>query len=131
MLRSECILTPPSPEHGLRISVMSRHTLADGLTTDERISPASFHLHRPQLAPPPKLVGAYYRGEITWEGLEDQFTVYLRTEAMQILLMTLARQALTEDITLLCVEATPDQCHRRILIQEAKVLLPDLETLIN
>lgn len=131
MLRSECILTPPLPEHGQRISVMSRHTLSDGLTKDERISPLSFHLHRPQLAPPPKLVGSYYRGEITWEGFERQFAKHLQTDPMQILLMTLARQALTEDITLLCIETTPTQCHRRVLIEEAKVLLPKLETLIN
>ena len=131
MLRSECILTPALPEHGKRISVMSRHTLSDGLTKDERITPSQFHLHLPQLAPLPKLVGAYYRGEIAWEGFESRFTEHLKTEAMQILLMTLARQAMTEDITLLCIEATPYRCHRRLLVEEAKVLLPDLKTQIN
>lgn len=61
MLKTKCILAPESENDGLRISIMSRHTLEDGKTPDSRITPNHFDLHLPILAPHPKDVGAYYR----------------------------------------------------------------------
>jgi len=37
MLKSKCILAEKNIDDGQRISIMSRHTLNDGKTPDERI----------------------------------------------------------------------------------------------
>lgn len=37
MLKTACILSERTEEQGVRISVMSRHTLEDGKTPDKRI----------------------------------------------------------------------------------------------
>src|SRR3989344_7566411 len=57
----------PSSADSLRISVMSRHTFSDGLTPDLRIT---YDLWLQDLAPPDRLVSAWYRGE----PLQGQFT---------------------------------------------------------
>ena len=49
MLKSKCILSSKKPEDGTRISIMSRHTLNDGKTPDERITEDSFDIHQPEL----------------------------------------------------------------------------------
>lgn len=64
ILRTSCILIPRSPIDGIRISVMSRHTLNDGKTPDHRLM-GMFDEHRPELGPAPKLIGDYYRG-LSW-----------------------------------------------------------------
>ena len=38
MLRTKCIKAPIESEDDLRVSVMSRHTLADGITPDPEIN---------------------------------------------------------------------------------------------
>jgi len=49
-----------------RISVMSRHTLEDSKTPDERIvDGVTFDEWRKEFAPPGKLVGSYYRKELS------------------------------------------------------------------
>ncbi|MBI5803556.1 hypothetical protein HY448_02625, partial [Candidatus Pacearchaeota archaeon] len=60
-LYTKCILSAPSYVDRVRISVMSRHTLNDGITPDERITSEKFNLHVPELAPPLKLIGDYYK----------------------------------------------------------------------
>ena len=51
MLFTESILSERHPDSGTRISVMSRHTLNDGVTPDPRIIPASYDEHISQMAP--------------------------------------------------------------------------------
>ncbi len=45
--------------------------------------------------------------------------------------LNLALRAINEDITLLCKEDTPEKCHRRLLAEECKILIPKLEVRIN
>ena len=122
VLYTKCIFLPVAPEDGLRVSVMSRHTLADGKTPDPRITSSSFDRKMTSLAPPDKLVGAYYRGEVSWEEYAKQYEDHLHIPDNRLFLSNIARQALIQDITLLCVEDTPDKCHRRLLAEEFKRL---------
>ncbi|MFA6338612.1 MAG: DUF488 domain-containing protein [Candidatus Paceibacterota bacterium] len=126
MLFTKCIFHKKSPADGIRISVMSRHTLNDGALPDSRITSSVFDEHIPQLGPAPKLIGAYYRHFINWNDFEAQYRSQIRIEPCKSIVEKLAKCALTEDITLLCVEDKPDHCHRRILAEECKIYIPEL-----
>ena len=104
---------------------MSRHTLSDGITLDDRINEASFDEHAPELAPPSKLVGDYYKRGLSWEEYEAQYRLHL--QSIGEIVIRLAQRACDEDIVLECIEEKPDYCHRRILAEVCKELIPDLE----
>jgi len=123
-LYTKCMFAAPSQEDGCRISVMSRHTLNDGATSDSRITESSFNEWHRELAPPPKLVGNYYKRELSWDAFAEKYIAHIRTPSIAERVHTLARRALSEDITLLCIEQTPDKCHRRLLAEECKRLEP-------
>jgi uncharacterized protein YeaO (DUF488 family) len=127
MLVTKCILLPPSAEDGVRISIMSRHTLADGKTPDERISASSFFLWWRKLAPPPKAVGAYYRKEIGWSRFERLYAEHLGTPEIVTELKCLAKLASTTNVTVMCVEEDCRKCHRRLLAEHLHALYPEVE----
>jgi len=63
-----------------RISVMSRHTKEDGVTPDKRIvEGVTFDEWRKEFAPPDKLVGAYYRNELSWKYFEKKYVEFLQS----------------------------------------------------
>jgi uncharacterized protein YeaO (DUF488 family) len=108
--------------------VMSRHTEEDGETSDERIvEGVSFDEWQPKLAPPGKLVGAYLRKEISWEEYEAGYLEYLRSEKMKPIVEAFAKRCAEEPITLVCVEETAENCHRRLLAEELQKYKPDLK----
>ena len=123
-LYTKCILHDVEERDGKRISVMNRHTLEDGVTPDERITPDRFHIWLQQLSPPSKLVGAYYKGDLSgedqWVEYEKQYLAHIRTPWVQLLVAEIASMAYQSDITLLCIEEEVDQCHRRLLAEECK-----------
>jgi uncharacterized protein YeaO (DUF488 family) len=125
-LYTKCILAPKSNDDGLRISVMSRHTLQDGKTPDPRITKESFDEHRPDLAPSPGLVGAFYRNQIAWCSYEERFLEQLKNSQTQRSLRELADMARRGNVTLLCIEATAEYCHRRLLAEECQRLVPGI-----
>lgn len=114
-----------------RISVMSRHTLNDGRTPDPEINTHLFDLHWPKLGPPPKLIGAYYRGEISWTEFEQAYLKYLSTPEAHSLIMELIGLAKIGDVLLLCIEDKPDFCHRRLLANVCQKICQSLEVIIN
>jgi len=71
MLYTGCILNDNSV--GTRISVMSRHTLNDGKTPDERITESSYDEWMPELAPSARLIGGYYGGQVSWDTFPDMY----------------------------------------------------------
>jgi len=105
---------------------MSRHTLNDGITPDPRITPTIFDEWMPELAPPTKLVGDYYHRNLPWVQFEQRYKEYLRRDDVSAPVSTLAKRALSYDITLLCVEETAQYCHRRILTEECQRYEPKL-----
>ncbi|RJQ20348.1 DUF488 domain-containing protein [Candidatus Woesearchaeota archaeon] len=126
MLKTGCIYTPPKTSDGLRISIMSRHTYNDGITPDERILRTSYDLWLPQLAPPPKLIGAYYKRGLPWNQFETRYIDHLSSEPLREEIRTFLDAALTLDLTTLCCEETPARCHRRLLAEYCKTLEPRL-----
>lgn len=126
MLYTKSIHKQKSDLDGLRISVMSRHTLDDGITSDQRITPSSYDLWLRMLAPPDKLVGDYYKRRLSFEEYEKKYLAYLSKSDIGIEVEKLSGQALERDITLLCVEESAEKCHRRILAEECQRYHPNL-----
>ena len=120
MLYTKSIIKPRSSNDGLRISVMSRHTLNDGLTPDPRISSDSYDFWLKELAPPLKLVGDYYKRGLSWTEFEVRYREFLQQVDVSKKVRELARDALAQDLTLLCVEEDSTQCHRRLLAEECQ-----------
>jgi uncharacterized protein YeaO (DUF488 family) len=110
-----------------RTSVMSRHTLDDGKTPDDRIiDGVTFDEWRKEFAPTGKLVGAYYRKELSWEEFEKIYLEYLRSENIKPKVEDFAKRCTEETITLMCIEDTADKCHRRLLAEELQRYQPSL-----
>ncbi|MAF99004.1 MAG: hypothetical protein CMH61_00170 [Nanoarchaeota archaeon] len=127
MLYTKCIFKEIELSDGIRISVMSRHTLNDGKTPDPRITPQCFDEWLQELAPPAKLIGDYYKRDLPWEDFERRYTHHLRTQSVSTLVQSLAERATLTDITLLCVEETTERCHRRLLAAECQTYEKSLE----
>jgi len=126
-LYTKCILYPREAIDGIRVSVMSRHTLSDGITPDARITKKLFDFHSQELAPNPTLIGDYYKRGLSWEEFEKRYKTLLSEPAKAAAVRVLAQQALLGDITLLCIEETPEKCHRRILAEQCKIYAPLLK----
>jgi uncharacterized protein YeaO (DUF488 family) len=125
-LYTKCILKDKDPKDGLRISIMSRHTLNDGKTPDRRITSDSFDLHYPELAPSPKLIGDYYKRGLLWNEFEILFVEEKLDVAVLKKLEEISATALLENVTLLCIEESADQCHRRLIADICSQLQPAL-----
>lgn len=128
-LFTKCIKLNPSKKDGYRISIMSRHTLEDGITPDPEIK--KFKQHWPVLAPTPRLIGDYYKRGLSWEKFEGRFNEFLELEAQQHALQEIIRMAYEGDVTLMCVEKTPEKCHRRLVAEKIKEMEPDLKVIIK
>ena len=128
MLRTKSIFDEISEEDGVRLSVMSRHTLNDGITQDTRIIPnVTYDEHLVVLAPPSRLVGLWYRKQIDWAAFAREYLEYLNRPEPDRAVRELAERALRRDITLLCAEPRGENCHRVLLAQRCKELQPGLE----
>jgi len=125
-LFTKYILHNKTHNDGIRISVMSRHTLSDGETVDNRIASNKFDEHLPELAPSLKLVGDYYKRSLPWEQFEQRYIKEIRGPEKAKLVIYLANRALREDITILCIEDNPEYCHRRLLAEECLKYEPKL-----
>lgn len=126
MLRARSIFSEPSQDDGRRISVMSRHTLPDGITPDPRLSAELYDEHWPALGPPATLIGAYYKRDLPWHSFAEQYTEHLRSPEAAARLADLIALAVSETVTVLCVEETPDRCHRRLLVEECLRQAPEI-----
>lgn len=131
MLRTKSFRAALDPLDGKRISVMSRHTLSDGITPDPEITPELFDEWWAELAPPPRLVGDHYKRNLPWDRFASIYLEHLRKPDVSGRVLWLAQRALVEDITVLCVEIEPEQCHRRLLAEEALALEPNLTIYIR
>lgn len=126
MLKTKSILYDKEDTDGLRISVMSRHTLNDGVTPHPEITDLSYNNWLPILAPPAKLLGDYYKRGLLWNQFEQKYLDHIRQQKVQIEVQKLAENSLDSIITLLCIEESPEYCHRRILAEECKRYQPNL-----
>ena len=131
MLRTKCILLPKEALDGYRISVMSRHTLNDGVTPDLRITRDSYDLHLSSLVPPLRLLGDYYKRGLPWVEFERRYFNYLQLPSVWEQVLELAVESMINVFTLLCIEETSEYCHRRLLAEECKRLRPEIELYIR
>lgn len=131
MLKTKSILSLKEDSDGLRISVMSRHTLNDGITPHPKINSSSYDIWMPDLAPPSRLLGDYYKRGLPWEQFEIQYLEYLKHPYIQIKVQGVARKGLDLIITFLCIEDSPEYCHRRLLAEECKKYQPALALIIR
>ena len=131
MLITRCIKAPKRKNDGMRISVMSRHTLEDGITPDPNITSDMFDAWWKNLAPPPKLIGAYCRKEISWDEFADQFREHLILPHQELFLRRLIKRAYVSDVTILCIEDAPERCHRRLIAEICLDIDPTLEVCIE
>lgn len=111
----------------IRISVISRPTLDDGVTIDERIKEGvTHHEWIKDFSPPLKLIGAYKRKEIDWEEYERKYLEFLRSPQMSEKVKAFALRCVRGKITLSCVEEKAEHCHRRLLAEELQRYHPEL-----
>lgn len=123
ILKTGCILDSTTND-GVRVSVMSRHTLNDGVTANPEITHRSYDLWLPQLGPPATLIGAYYKRGLPWQDFEAGYVEHLRrTETLSSVdsLIELAKNSL---VTVLCIEKSPEKCHRRLLANHVLMIDP-------
>lgn len=120
MIYTASIYTAPSPMHGIRISVMSRHTLNDGRIPDPNISHESYDYWYRDLAPNPNDLVDFLKKRTTFDEYSERYIAKLRESVNTLAISQLAFFSLTHDITFLCVEQTPDKCHRRLLAEECQ-----------
>ena len=126
MLRTKCIIAPIEDSDGLRISIMSRHTLNDSITPHPQITSSTYDLWMKPLAPPAKLVGDYYKRGLPLEEFKARYLEYIRRPEVVPEVQNLAQRALEEVVTILCIEPIPEPCHRKVLAEECKRYEPGL-----
>lgn len=128
MLKTKSILKPKNKSDGLRISIMASpydyHIQDDGKTRDTRITEISYDLWLKQFAPSFKLIGDYYKRNLQWNEYESRYLDEIRKIKNEV--KGLAKIAINMDITLLCIEDSPEHCHRKILAEECKKYQPSL-----
>lgn len=87
---------------------------------------ASWDIWMPTLAPSLYLLHSYQANLIDWPGYVTRFTeevIIGKVEHIK-LLVDMAR---SNKITVLCWEQTPEFCHRRLIVEQAKIIDPSLE----
>lgn len=128
MLFTKSVYDARSRDDGFRVCVMSRLTEDDGVTPVPLLCAGkSFDAWLPILGPPGRLVGAWYRGEISWGEFERQYQEYVLQENVVPLVKLIAEQARERDISLLCVEPLGEHCHRLTLAECCRGYVPKLE----
>jgi len=123
----------PSDSDGLRICVMrdARVYNRQLKAFEERYGRPMYDMHLKSLAPSRSLLTSWHNQEITWD---DGYVPEFRKEVLipqADLIRVLAFYAIDNNITYLCTENTPAQCHRRLLAEESKIYQPSLELIIE
>lgn len=81
--------------------------------------------HAPLLAPSEEILDAYKKREdMTWREYEVQFLDLMRERGIE---NELDRDSFRQRTVLLCSEATPEQCHRRLVLEYLARFWPDLK----
>jgi Domain of unknown function DUF488 len=72
------------------------------------------YLHEPRLAPTRDMLDAYRNGNEGWPGYERRFLDLMRERRVE---ETLDGNLFDVPTVLLCSEATPECCHRRLVLE--------------
>ena len=79
--------------------------------------------HIPQCAPSEELLKKYQKKEIDWNGYEKEFKELIKKRNV----VSLFNKDNLANVCFLCSEPTPEQCHRRILVEYLKDHFSDIE----
>lgn len=131
MLLTKAIRAPIEHSDGIRISVMSRHTLQDGRTPDTTIHDDMYDVWWPELAPPTSLLGDYYKRSLSWADFESRFDKHLASSAATAALNKLIELSYYGTAAILCTEGEPKKCHRRLVAEKCKLIVPELIVVIE
>ena len=71
------------------------------------------YVHVPELAPTDDLLNAYLKRRIDWPTYERRFSTILAAQSIE----SLVPPECLADACLLCSEASPDKCHRRLVAE--------------
>ena len=80
--------------------------------------------HEPLLAPSEELFRAYRKEGGSWEALADGYLKLLKTRKVET---ALSKASFKKKTVLLCSEATPNQCHRRLALEYLQKHWPGLK----
>jgi uncharacterized protein (DUF488 family) len=82
--------------------------------------------HRPELAPTPEILDTYVEGH-DWSTYQDRFVPLLKERQA----VSVGQEILTRYRApcLLCREATPEHCHRRLVVEYWREHIPNLTIL--
>ena len=72
------------------------------------------YLHEPRLAPTRDILDAYRKGREGWPGYERRFLELMRERRVE---EALDRNLFEAPTALLCSEAKPERCHRRLVLE--------------
>lgn len=78
------------------------------------------YAHVPELAPSAELLKAYRDGNSNWEIYERDFLTLMRERRVE----NTVAAGLLDGACLLCSEATPEHCHRRLVAEYFQVVWP-------
>ena len=79
--------------------------------------------HETLLAPTEEILTGYQKKGITWPEYEERFGALLREREVESAL----DPAELDDACLLCSEATPERCHRRLVAEYLQQRWPDVK----
>ena len=80
--------------------------------------------HEPQLAPSEELFRAYRKEGGSWEALASGYLKLLKTRKIE---SVLSKSSFKQRTVLLCSEATPDHCHRRLALEYLQKHWPEIK----
>lgn len=81
------------------------------------------YVHVPELAPSSELLGGYRAGDLTWVEYGERYLEVLREQQVE----TSLDPELLADGVLLCSEASPERCHRRLAAEYLREHWNDME----
>jgi len=119
MLITRSIKAPIAIEDDLRICIMR--------SVDQEKHPEykPFDELWEELAPSNRLLKDYLNG-LPWVDYVQRFTSEVLAWKQNVIIK-LAKMALVQNVTILCVEPVPDTCHRRLVALACKMYFPELE----
>ena len=75
---------------------------------------SSTYVHQPLLAPTRELLKAYRSGDIVWEQYEESFFSLMAERRVEDAVLP---DLFVGGVVLLCSEASPEYCHRRLVVE--------------
>jgi uncharacterized protein (DUF488 family) len=75
---------------------------------------AAVYEHEPLLAPTQDILDAFKKAKGSWGAYTDSYLALLRSRKVE---STLSKDSFLKKTVLLCSEATPERCHRRLALE--------------